>query len=75
MQFEHAYDSWQQKRLTQEDAASLLNVCSRTFRRYIDRYEENGMQGLIDKRLIMQHLFCKFRYPSITYSLYSPKVT
>ena len=57
MQFEQAYDSWQQKRLTQEDAASLLNVCARTFRRYIDRYEENGMQGLIDKRLdqVSQH--------------------
>ena len=51
MQFEHAYDGWKQKRLTQEDAASLLNVCPRTFRRYINRYEENGMNGLIDKRL------------------------
>jgi hypothetical protein len=26
-------------------------VCERTFRRYIDRYEEDGLQGLIDKRL------------------------
>jgi len=51
MQFEQAYDSWKQKRLTQEDAACLLNVCERTFRRYIDRYEDNGMDGLIDKRL------------------------
>ena len=57
MQFEHAYDSWKQKRLTQEDAACLLNVCSRTFRRYIDRYEEDGMEGLIDNRLgqVSQH--------------------
>ena len=51
MQFEQAYDSWQQKRLTQEDAAYLLNVCPRTFRRYINRFEEDGMDGLIDKRL------------------------
>jgi len=51
MQFEQAYDGWKQKRLTQEDAACLLNVCSRTFRRYIDRFEEDGMDGLIDKRL------------------------
>jgi transposase len=51
MQFEKAYESWTQKRLTQEDAARLLNVCSRTFRRYINRFEENGMEGLIDKRL------------------------
>lgn len=57
MQFEHAYDSWKQKRLTQEDAASLLNICPRTFRRYIGRYEDEGMSGLIDKRLdqVSQH--------------------
>ncbi|GAB4567260.1 MAG: hypothetical protein Tsb0017_27740 [Geothermobacteraceae bacterium] len=29
----------------------MLGVCSRTFRRYIDRYHENGLDGLIDKRL------------------------
>lgn len=51
MQFENAYEGWIQKRLTQEDAACLLNVCSRTFRRYVDRFEDNGMEGLIDKRL------------------------
>ena len=27
MQFEEAYDSWQLKRLTQEEAAQLLGVC------------------------------------------------
>ncbi|VAW48763.1 hypothetical protein MNBD_GAMMA03-290, partial [hydrothermal vent metagenome] len=27
MQFEKAYDGWKLNRLTQEDAASLLNVC------------------------------------------------
>jgi transposase len=37
--------------LTQEEAARLLGVCSRTFRRYINRYEENGLEGLLDKRL------------------------
>jgi hypothetical protein len=26
-------------------------VCERTFRRYLDRYEEAGLEGLIDKRL------------------------
>lgn len=39
------------RRLRQEEAARLLGVCERTFRRYIDRYEEDGPQGLIDKRL------------------------
>ena len=40
-----------EKRLTQEEAAQLLGVCPRTFRRYVDRYEEAGLDGLADKRL------------------------
>lgn len=51
MRFEEAYGGWQARRLTQEEAARLLGVCERTFRRYIDRYEDEGLQGLIDKRL------------------------
>lgn len=51
MRFEEAYSGWQEKRLTQEEAARLLGVCERTFRRYIDRYEDNGLEGLIDKRI------------------------
>ena len=51
MRFEDAYEGWTEKRLTQEEAARLLGVCPRTFRRYINRYEEDGLNGLIDKRL------------------------
>ena len=51
MRFEEAYEGWTESRLTQEEAAQLLGVCPRTFRRYIDRYEEEGLDGLIDKRL------------------------
>jgi transposase len=51
MRFEEAYGGWQSGRLKQEEAARLLGVCERTFRRYIDRYEEEGLDGLIDKRL------------------------
>ena len=51
MRFEEAYDGWQAKRLTQEEAAQRLGVCARSFRRYIDRYHEEGLEGLIDKRL------------------------
>jgi|GEM_PF-1390149 len=51
MRFEEAYGGWTESRLTQEEAALLLGVCARTFRRYIDRYEEEGLDGLIDKRL------------------------
>ena len=51
MRFEDAYEGWASMRLTQIDAAQLLDVCPRTFRRYINRYEEDGLDGLIDKRL------------------------
>ena len=49
--FEEAFGGWTEKRLTQEEAALLLGVCDRTFRRYVDRFEEDGLDGLIDKRL------------------------
>ena len=51
MRFEESYEGWKEGRLTQEEAAMLLGVCDRTFRRYLMRYEDQGMQGLIDKRL------------------------
>jgi transposase len=51
MRFEEAYYGWTEKRLSQGEAARLLSVCDRTFRRYINRYEENGLDGLTDLRL------------------------
>lgn len=51
MRFEEVYSGWRESRLTQEEAALILGVCDRTFRRYIDRYEEAGIEGLSDKRL------------------------
>ncbi len=51
MRFEEAYAGWDKGRLTQEEAARLLGVCERTFRRYLDRFHEAGLEGLIDKRL------------------------
>jgi transposase len=51
MRFEEAYEGWTSKRLTQSEAASLLGVCDRTFRRYIVGYEEEGLEGLIDRRM------------------------
>lgn len=51
MRFEETYENWRGGRLTQEEAAVLLGVCDRTFRRYLMRYEDNGMEGLVDKRL------------------------
>lgn len=51
MRFEEVYENWQASRLTQEEAARILGVSDRTFRRYLQRYEEDGLEGLIDKRL------------------------
>lgn len=51
MRFEEAYAGWSNGRLTQEEAARLLGVCDRTFRRYLERFHEAGVEGLIDKRL------------------------
>jgi transposase len=51
MRFEEAYQGWTESHFTQEEAARLLGVSDRTFRRYLLRYEEQGLAGLIDKRL------------------------
>ena len=51
MRFEEAYEGWTESRLPQIDAAQLLGVCPRAFRRYINCYEEDGLDGLLDKRL------------------------
>ncbi len=51
MRFEEMYAGWNERRLTQEEAARILGVSDRTFRRYIDRYEQKGLVGLSDKRL------------------------
>jgi transposase len=49
--FEEALDGWEQGRLTQAEAALLLGQCERSFRRHIERYQADGLEGLLDKRL------------------------
>jgi hypothetical protein len=51
MRFDEAYYGWQEGRISQQEAAVLLGICDRSFRRYRDRYESCGMDGLMDKRL------------------------
>jgi transposase len=51
MHFEEILNLWTESRLTQEEAARMLCVSDRTFRRYIDRYHHGGLDGLLDKRL------------------------
>lgn len=51
MRFEEAYEGWNTGRLTQAEAAQILGMCERSFRRYLGRYEAEGLEGLIDRRL------------------------
>ena len=51
MRFGEVYSRWTEKRLTQEEAAEILGVSDRTFRRYINRYDEDRVGGLLDRRL------------------------
>ena len=51
MRFEEVFDWWTEKRLSQQEAAALLGVCERQFRRQCRRYESDGLEGLIDLRL------------------------
>jgi len=40
MRFEESFYLWPEGRITQEEAARMVGVCSRTFRRYVDRYHK-----------------------------------
>ena len=42
---------WEASELSQLEAAELLGMSERTFRRWSRRYEEEGEAGLIDRRL------------------------
>jgi hypothetical protein len=42
MRFEEAYEGWNEGRLTQAEAARILGMCERSFRRYLWRYEAGG---------------------------------
>ena len=51
MKFEEVYELRNKKRITVEEAAIMLCMSERNLRRHIDRYEEEGLDGLNDKRL------------------------
>ena len=51
MLFEEVRSVWTDRWLTREEAAQLLGICPRTFRRWAGRYEEHGIDGLRDGRL------------------------
>jgi transposase len=51
MRFEEALQGWTAGGLTQAEAALLLGQCERSFRRHVERYRADGLDGLVDKRL------------------------
>jgi len=51
MRFEEALQGWTAGGLTQAEAALLLGQCERSFRRHLERYRADGLDGLLDKRL------------------------
>lgn len=51
MRFLDIYRQRTEKRITIEEAARLLGICERTFRRWCENYEEEGPDGLMDRRL------------------------
>jgi len=51
MKFEDVHGRWQQRRLSQVEAAEILGMRERTFRRWRERYDAEGRAGLLDRRL------------------------
>ena len=51
MRFEELYARRQRRDLTMVEAAEILGVTERTFRRWSTRYEAEGVEGLEDRRL------------------------
>ena len=48
---EDILDGWERGRLSQLEAAEILGMSERTFRRYARRFEADGEEGLADRRL------------------------
>ena len=49
--FQEACDFRVQRELSQEEAAAMLGVSERTMRRWTERYEDGGVDALIDQRM------------------------
>ena len=49
--FRDVLSRWERKELSAMEAAEILGVSERQFRRYRRRYEDEGLAGLVDRRL------------------------
>jgi len=51
LRFEEAMERYRKRRLTADEAGELLGMSGRHFRRLLGRYDEEGSEGLRDRRL------------------------
>ena len=51
MRFEELYERRQRRTLTMAEAAEMLGITERTFRRWSGRYDAEGAEGLQDRRI------------------------
>ena len=49
--FRDVLSRWERKELSASEAGEVLGMSERQFRRYRGRYEEDGLEGLNDRRL------------------------
>jgi Homeodomain-like domain len=49
--FRDVLSRWERKKLSALEAGEILGMSERQFRRYRQRYEEDGLNGLVDRRL------------------------
>ena len=49
--FRDVLSRWERKKLSALEAGEILGMSERQFRRYRRRYEEDGLNGLVDRRL------------------------
>src|SRR6202521_5169272 len=49
--FRDVLSRWERKELSAMEAGEILGMSERQFRRYRNRYEEDGLNGLVDRRL------------------------
>ena len=51
IRFRSVFERYEASELNQIDAAALLGITERTFRRWCVRFEDGGEAGLLDRRL------------------------
>jgi transposase len=57
MKFEEVFERTTRRELSQVEAASVLGMSERTFRRWRDRYEAEGAEGLYDRLSMLRIQF------------------